>query len=74
MATRDEIYTAIRNADKAGDSAAVRKLGDYLKTMPADTPKPLDASSTHEMARSLKLEKLHPMRPCVHSADNPRRA
>jgi hypothetical protein len=50
MATRDEIYTAIRNADKAGDSAAVRKLGDYLKTMPADTPKPLDASSTHEMA------------------------
>jgi hypothetical protein len=50
MATREEIYTAIRNADKAGDSAAVRKLGDYLKTMPADAPQPLDASSTHEMA------------------------
>lgn len=52
MATRDEIYTAIRNADKAGDSAAVRKLGDYLKTLPAegDAPKPVDASSTHEMA------------------------
>lgn len=40
MATREEIYTAIRNADKAGDSAAVRTLGNYLKTMPADTPAP----------------------------------
>lgn len=51
MATRDEIYTAIRNADKAGDSAAVRKLGDYLKTLPPEgEAKPLDASSTHEMA------------------------
>lgn len=52
MATRDEIYTAIRNADKAGDSAAVRTLGDYLKAMPADdaAPKPVDASTTHEMA------------------------
>lgn len=52
MATRDEIYTAIRNADKAGDSAAVRKLGDYLKTLPAEgeTPQPVDASTTHEMA------------------------
>lgn len=59
MATREEIYTAIRNADKAGDSAAVRTLGDYLKTMPAEgAPKPVDASSTHEMAlaRAKNLE------------------
>lgn len=33
MATRDEIYTAIRNADKAGDSESVRKLAAYLQTM-----------------------------------------
>lgn len=60
MATREEIYTAIRNADKAGDSAAVRKLGDYLQTLPAeDASKPLDASSTHEMAlqRAAQYEK-----------------
>ncbi len=41
--TPDDIYTAIRNADKAGDSASVRKLGAYLQTMqqPADaTPAP----------------------------------
>lgn len=33
MATREEIYTAIRNADKAGDTESVRKLGAYLQTM-----------------------------------------
>lgn len=37
MATREEIYTAIRNADAAGDSKSVRALGEYLKTMPADS-------------------------------------
>jgi hypothetical protein len=36
MPTREEVYTAIRNADAAGDSAGVRKLGDYLKTLPAE--------------------------------------
>lgn len=34
MATQDEIIQAIRAADKAGDSASVRKLGAYLKTLP----------------------------------------
>lgn len=38
MATREEIYDAIRNADKAGDSEAVRKLGAYLQTMPSAQP------------------------------------
>lgn len=33
--TRDYIYQAIRNADAAGDSASVQKLGAYLQTMPA---------------------------------------
>lgn len=36
MATREEIYTAIRNADAVGDSAAVRKLGAYLQTLPQE--------------------------------------
>lgn len=35
MATTEEIYQAIRNADKAGDTEAVQKLGAYLKTMQA---------------------------------------
>jgi hypothetical protein len=33
MATREDIYAAIRNADKAGDTESVRKLGAYLQTM-----------------------------------------
>lgn len=41
MSTRDDVYAAIRNADKAGDSEAVRKLGAYLETLPKD-----DAPST----------------------------
>jgi hypothetical protein len=52
MSTRDDVMTAIRNADAAGDSASVRKLGAYLQTLPADglAPKPLDASATNEIA------------------------
>lgn len=55
MPTQEEIYTAIRNADKAGDSESVRKLGAYLQTMntpppppvaPAAPPKMFDDSST----------------------------
>lgn len=38
MASRDEIIQAIRNADAAGDSASVRKLGAYLQTMQPDAP------------------------------------
>lgn len=36
MATRDDIYAAIRNADKAGDTESVQKLAAYLQTMPPD--------------------------------------
>lgn len=48
MPTRQEVYTAILNADKAGDSAAVRALGAYLKTMPAEEapPDPTEGMST----------------------------
>jgi hypothetical protein len=38
MPTRAEVYQAILNADKAGDSDSVRALGAYLKTMPAAAP------------------------------------
>lgn len=38
MTTREDIYEAIRKADKAGDAESVRKLGAYLQTMPADEP------------------------------------
>lgn len=33
MPTRDDIYTAIRNANAAGDTDSVKKLGAYLQTM-----------------------------------------
>ncbi len=58
MATREEIYAAIRNADKAGDSAAVAKLGAYLQTMDAppisaaqDRRAPDSAASPQEQKR-----------------------
>jgi hypothetical protein len=33
MADLEQIYTAIRNADKAGDTESVKKLGAYLQTV-----------------------------------------
>lgn len=48
MATQDEIIQAIRAADKAGDSASVRKLGAYLKSMPAQTATPAEAPDPTE--------------------------
>lgn len=38
MATREDLYQAIRNADAAGDSESVQKLAAYLKTMDAPAP------------------------------------
>lgn len=43
MTTRADIYAAIKNADAAGDSASVRKLGAYLATMPPDASALTDA-------------------------------
>lgn len=50
MATRADIYNAIRNADKAGDTASVQKLAAYLQTMPAD-PAPVHVSSPEMTAK-----------------------
>ena len=49
MATRDEIYTAIRNADAAGDAASVARLGAYLQTMEAP------AQGPNKMGRAASL-------------------
>lgn len=39
MPTREELYTALRNADKAGDVAAARRIAAYIKAMPTEQPK-----------------------------------
>lgn len=47
--TREDIILAIRNADKAGDSASVRALGQYLQTMqskPAKDPYDISADTS----------------------------
>jgi hypothetical protein len=56
--TQDDIYTAIRNADKAGDSDSVRKLGAYLQTMqpaaaPEATPTPSFGDKVEQQAGNL---------------------
>lgn len=38
MATREELYGALRNADAAGDTAAAQRLAAYIQSMPADAP------------------------------------
>lgn len=38
MANMDELYMALRNADKAGDVQSARTLAAYIKSMPADAP------------------------------------
>lgn len=40
MPTRDELYTALRNADKAGDTEGARKLAAYIQAQPADDAAP----------------------------------
>jgi hypothetical protein len=38
MATREELYDALRNADKAGDTEGARKLATYIQSLPAEEP------------------------------------
>lgn len=37
MANRDQLYTALRNADAAGDVEGARKLAAYIKALPAES-------------------------------------
>lgn len=51
MATREELYTALRNADKAGDAEGARKLAAYIQSLPAEAapvpaPAPVAGRST----------------------------
>lgn len=49
MPTREELYTALRNADKAGDVAAARRLAAYIKAMPAEeAPKAAPVTAAKE--------------------------
>jgi len=46
MASRDELYAALRNADAAGDTAAATRLAQYIRTLPEAQPvRPLTPSS-----------------------------
>lgn len=56
MPTREEVYSAIRNADKAGDSAGVRKLGEYLKTLPAEDAPPVDMEPHRQRLQQIQSE------------------
>ncbi len=49
MATRDELYQALRNADAAGDTEGARKLAAYIKTMPVETGAPASVKSDATM-------------------------
>jgi hypothetical protein len=51
MATREEIYAAIKNADAAGDSASVRKLGEYLKSLPEESAPAVSPGSIQDIAQ-----------------------
>ena len=52
MATREELYTALRNADAAGDNAGAAKLAAYIQGLPAEAPPeaPPDALKTPPQA------------------------
>lgn len=47
MASQDELYAALRNADAAGDTAGAEKLAAYIQQgQQADTPPPLQQPTT----------------------------
>jgi hypothetical protein len=58
MATTDDVITAIRNADAAGDSAAVRQLGAVLQQMQVATQ------------RQAKIDKLKKDNPAEYDPDS----
>lgn len=50
MATREDLYTALRNADASGDAEGARKLAAYIQSMPAESsPAPGPAKSDAQM-------------------------
>lgn len=72
MATKEQLYTALRNADAAGDVEGARKLATFIKSMPdagpvasrAETAAKIDADPISQGARNFAddmgpLEKLN---------------
>ena len=45
MPNREELYTALRNADKAGDVEGARKLASYIQSLPPDAAAPAPAAA-----------------------------
>lgn len=45
MATREELYTALRNADAAGDNEGAAKLAAYIQGLPAEGAAPASVQS-----------------------------
>lgn len=43
MAQLDELYTALRNADAAGDTQSAMKLAGYIRTVQATSSQPIEA-------------------------------
>lgn len=43
MADREQLYTALRNADAAGDTEGAQKIAAYIQSLPADAPAPVAA-------------------------------
>jgi len=54
MATRQELYDAIRRADAAGDGESVRKLATYIDTLPAEQP------AANEPTASISMQSADP--------------
>lgn len=45
MPDRDQLYTALRNADAAGDTAGAQRLAGYIKSLPAEDAAPSAVAS-----------------------------
>lgn len=54
MASREELYQALRNADAAGDADGARKLAAYIQSMPADAPTPVATKPQTSVAQDIK--------------------
>lgn len=58
MATRDDLYQALRNADAAGDTEGARKLASYIQSLdapaaPAPAPAPSDKGYVSSLGAGL---------------------
>ena len=72
MATREEIYDALRNADKVGDTQSVRKLAEYLKTLPneaASAPEQAELPSARKPPPTLEVVTSAPYKSVAGAAD-----